>query len=415
MNAPSVMQTDHPLVLIGVASLCAACAGGPDNRGSADLPMLTDVLTLETAIEGDPTLGEFQVFLPRDIGVDAAGNLYLADDHTLKVYHRDGTPWKQIGRAGSGPGEFAAPLSVTIGPRGHIAAMDMRLEANIYAPDGEFLYRISYLTENRFQDYLQAERLSPTMLNGIVALDADHLLIDLFGMKNELLDPYVVTAQLLYATQDTIRELCQYVDRSTIRIDQNRNSTRGVDFQGDLLWALASSDRLIYTHTFADREENDEHSSYQLIVLDLITRAADTLTVPWERVPIPSEVRNIQSIYVEQTGRTHELDPAVRDILRDTEFYPPLKALRVDQETVFGFHFAPTESVGRGREHEDLEGESLLVDIVDLTTGQLRARAEFPFLPDVIRDGMAYRLSTPSADFPAVQAYRIAESLYRGG
>lgn len=413
MNTLRVMRITHPLILTGAACLGAACAGGSDNQGSADVPMLTDVLTLETAIEDDSTLGDFQVLVPKDIDVDAAGKLYVADEHTLKVYDRGGTPRKLIGRKGSGPGEFTLPLSVNIGPRGHIAAMDLFWEANVYAPDGEFLYRISYRSDNRFQDYLQAERLSSTMLNEMIALDADHLLIDLFGIRSELPDPYVITAQLLHVTPDTVRELCQYVDRGTIRTDKNRNSTRAVFFQGDLLWALASSDRLVYTETSAHREESGEHSSYQLVVLDLITRAADTLTVAWEPVPIPPEVRNIETTYVGQSNRTYELDPAVRDVLRDTEFYPPLKALRVDRGIVFGFHFAPTESVGQGLDDDDREGESFLVDIIDLATGDLRARAEFPFVPEVIRDGKAYRLYTPSDDLPAVYTYRLAEALYR--
>jgi len=102
----------------------------------------------------------------------------------------------------------------------------------------------------------------------------------------------------------------------------------------------------------------------------------------------------------------------IREIMQDTEFYPPLKALRSDRGVLFGFHFAPTDSAGRDFEDEDLETEPHLVDIIDLSTGRLAARAEFPFLPEVIRDGRAYRLYTPVDDFPAVHTYRISESLY---
>jgi len=56
--------------------------------------------------------------------------------------------------------------------------------------------------------------------------------------------------------------------------------------------------------------------------------------------------------------------------------------------------------------------EEGLVDIIDLATGRLTARAEFPFLPEVIRDGFAYRLFTPEDDFPAVRVYRIDPRLY---
>lgn len=105
------------------------------------------------------------------------------------------------------------------------------------------------------------------------------------------------------------------------------------------------------------------------------------------------------------------MDPIVQKIMAETEYHPPLKAVRADQGFIFGFHYSPADSVVRVLE-EDWEVEPHLADIVDLSTGRLLARAGFPFLPEVIRDGMVYRLFTPADGLPAVYVYRIDRSLY---
>ena len=408
MSAPEARRRTHRFILALASSLAAGCQVQDD----VDIPFLTDVLTLEATIQDDPAQEDFQLVKPQGIGVDAQGKMYLADEHALKVYGPDGKPIKLIGREGSGPGEFVGPASAAVGPTEYIAAIDNLWEANVFSPDGEFLNRIRYRTENRFRSYLQAEGFTMTMLNAVIPLDADHLLIDLFGMKRGLPDPYVNTTQLLYATPDTVLELCQYVDHGVILTDKNRNSTRAVEFQGDLLWTLPSTDRLIYTETSTHRGEGDGLPTYRLVVLDLETRSADTLDVPWEPVPVPLRVRNHDSIYVEQIDRSFELDPAVRDILQETEVYPPLKALLADGGIVFAFLFPAHDPGGRNRLKVGQEVMPHVADIVHLTTGELKARAEFPFVPDLIKGGRAYRLHVPTDAFPTVYTYRIDEVVY---
>ena len=100
--------------------------------------------------------------------------------------------------------------------------------------------------------------------------------------------------------------------------------------------------------------------------------------------------------------------------MKESEYYPPLKALRTDRGLIFGFHHSEADSILRILD-DDLEVESHLADLVDPATGRLLGRAEFPFLPEVIRDGMAYRLFTPADGYPAVRVYRIDPDLYEKG
>ncbi|MFC1629162.1 hypothetical protein ACFL3H_08635 [Gemmatimonadota bacterium] len=399
-----------PLFILGLIALITACSGGSSGDGQADIPILVDLLTLEATIEDDPTLDDFQIVSPRGIGVDAVGNIYLADEYSVKVYGPDGSPLKTIGREGAGPGEFNAAFTANIGPTGCIAAMDILWEANIYAPDGEFLHRSRYRNEDPFREHIQASGFTFTMMREVVALDSERLLIDLFALNSTLPGPFVGNLQLICATTNSLGIVCSYTDYESIKLTENNNTS--VVFQGDLIWSIIDADHLLFTHTSVDRVEDGDNSCYNLIVLDLETSATDTLMVPWLPETIPPEVKTKEPEHNEFLNITFEVEPVVREIMNDTRYYPPLKDLKTDHGLIFGFHFSPTDSFDRDFEEDDLEVEAHLVDIIDIVSGRLLARAEFPFLPEVIRDGRAYRLFTPQDDFSAVHVYQIDPRIY---
>ena len=397
-----------PLVVACIPMLTACGRSGGDGSGSA-IPLYTDVVTLELAIEDHLSDGDLKLVRPVDIGVDARGNIYLADDHAVKVFRPDGTPLRQIGREGTGPGEFIRALSVHVGPTGCVAAIDDHWETNIYAPDGEFISRYRSRNEHHFRAYQQERGFTSSQLNEVVALRPDRLLIDLDAMNHMLPGPYFETSQLLYATPDTLLELCHYVDKEHVKTGEQQ--TGGAWFQGSLIWSLLDGERILFTETGADRVADGSRSRYRMIVLDLTTLSTDTLTVPWVPEPVPPAVKYVESVYIAMLDRSIEVHPVVREIMAETEYYPPLKAVRADRGIIFGFHFSPIDSVVRVLDDQEMEPH--LTDIIDLSTGRLLARAEFPFLPDVIRDGKAYRLFRPADDYSAVHVYRIDRRLYQ--
>jgi hypothetical protein len=409
---PSRPGCRHLLPLITAAILLAdACSGTEREHPGATVPIHVDVVTLELSLDDDSTGGDFALVDPRGISVDAGGNIYLADECCLKVFRPDGIPLRRIGRVGTGPGEFKDALSVRIGPTGHIAAIDNFWNANIYGPDGVFLSRYLYRNEKLFQEYSRARGFTFSQLNDIVAFGPDRLLIDLNAM--DLTQPGLHTAytQLLYSTPDSLFELCHYTNHAIVRTGPGRNED--AFFQGSLLWCLLDGERILYTETRTDRDEGADRSRYHLIVLDPATMSTDTLRVPWTPEPLPPAIRNAASIYIGTLDMMYEINPVIQEIMAETEYYPPLKAVKADQGIVFAFHYSPADSVIRIN-REDVEVEPHQADIIDLATGRLMARAEFPFLPEVIRDGRAYQLYTPVDGYPALHVYRIDQNLYAG-
>jgi len=248
------------------------------------------------------------------------------------------------------------------------------------------------------------------MMQEAVALDADRLLINLLALNVTRPAPDNASLDLLCGTTDGLSVICSYPNFSVVMMEGGANST--VPFQGDLIWSVIDTDHIMYSHTLIDRVEEEDSFAYHLIAVDLSDMSTDTLTVPWNPKTMPQAVKTRRPYYNKRLDRHFKADPVIQEVMDAVKVYPPLKDLRVDRGIVFGFHFAPTDSFGNDFEKDDIEVEPHLVDIIDLATGNLLARAEFPFLPEVIRDGMAYRLYTPENDFPAVYSYRIDPALY---
>jgi predicted membrane-bound mannosyltransferase/DNA-binding beta-propeller fold protein YncE len=72
----------------------------------------------------EPDLDE--LFGPRDIAIDADGNLLITDTGNKRVvkFTPDGEPLEAFGKEGSGPGEFDEPVGIAIAPNGDIYVAD---------------------------------------------------------------------------------------------------------------------------------------------------------------------------------------------------------------------------------------------------------------------------------------------------
>jgi hypothetical protein len=113
-------------------------------------------------------------------------------------------------------------------------------------------------------------------------------------------------------------------------------------------------------------------------------------------------------------------------LLDETRFLPAFQAMRTDGDLIFLFKFnILNEELERSITEAEMKGEEIpvgiysrfgpyQVDIVSASSGQLVAEAEFSCVPDVIKDGRAYRLKTSADAFPRVECYRIDPAVYTG-
>ncbi len=93
----------------------------------------------EWALAADAA-GQFQG--STSIAVDAAGNLYVADQGNGRVRKLSDTGQILLGwgEAGTGPGQFQLPSALEVGPDGRVYVADQRNNRiQVFSADGEFL------------------------------------------------------------------------------------------------------------------------------------------------------------------------------------------------------------------------------------------------------------------------------------
>ncbi len=393
-----------PWFLLSVGLSLAACSGGGREGEETAVPFQEDVLTPVWTIGREPLEEAFQIAYPEGIAVDAAGRVYVADRENVKVFDPEGRPLAVLGRKGSGPGEFERARSPLLGPTGLLAVPDQLQEANLFGEQGAFLRRFRYLEDPRARAYIQEQGFGFHMLNSLLPLDGERLLVDQTAIVRELEGPFVRSDQLLYFVPDGLNEVCRYLSRNQVRFKEGGD--REIAFQGLLLWTPVRTDGVVYMQTGFDRELDETDPRYHLIRVTLATMARDTLRIPWEPLAIPAACRRLRPLVAESIGLVLPVTPEMQDIMDRTPFYPPAIRLLADADQLFVFAHSVHDSAGVSEEEREWDAPRT-ADLIELSSGRLTARAGFPFLPDLIRDGYVYRMVRPRAELPRIEKYRL--------
>jgi predicted membrane-bound mannosyltransferase/DNA-binding beta-propeller fold protein YncE len=85
--------------------------------------------------------GPYDLFGPRDVGIDAQGNLWVTDTGNARIviYSSTGEYIRELGTRGSGPGQFNEPVGINIAGDGAVFVADMyNLRVAILNPDGSY-------------------------------------------------------------------------------------------------------------------------------------------------------------------------------------------------------------------------------------------------------------------------------------
>lgn len=101
----------------------------------------------EISLELVRTLGKLEAedenlafYLPEDIAVDAAGNMYILDsgNHRIQKFSADGRYLATFGRKGQGPAEFYFPSSLDIDAKGYLYISDPNNQRiQVLTPEGK--------------------------------------------------------------------------------------------------------------------------------------------------------------------------------------------------------------------------------------------------------------------------------------
>ena len=144
--------------------LPTACSGGPDDSASAGWQALTDTIgdtirvrTISGSVWGDTAIlvpevsigvmegpDEFIIGDPHALAVTWDGTILILDTQlpVLRAFAPDGSYLRNIGRDGSGPGEYAGPDGTGVLLDGRIVVRDPpNARIAVFDADGEYLYQ----------------------------------------------------------------------------------------------------------------------------------------------------------------------------------------------------------------------------------------------------------------------------------
>ncbi len=418
------MRTKYFLILIiGIAII--SCSSENNNGRLAEVPFFENALTLEL------TFGDDDISLPEDyllakpngLVVKDNGNMLVADEYWMKEYDPLGNPVSMFGGKGQGPGEFEAPMRPTVSPTGYITVMNILWEYNVYEPDNDFIKKTAIKTDPLLKKHYDDEDLNFSMMEAIYSLNETERIIGLFGQDMEIEGDFPVFKYLLHETSDTLVTIAKYHSMGSIK-NKNGGGSNSIDYQGDFHFGLLNNNKVVYTETYYDVEKNEEGSKYILHIRNIYNDKISQIKVDFQPVTIPGPVKELKPYENKRINLHIPVDPRRQSILDKTEFFPPIKELITDKNLIFVFLPNPKNEELEKIEDENDDDEDFVlgeeylpykVDIIDIEAGRIVARAEFSFIPDIIKNGYAYRLLRPDDAFPTVEKYKIDVRLFDSG
>ncbi len=109
----------------------------------ADTAFLSPEITIGVLEGAD----EYMIGNPRAVSVSSLGNIFVLDRQVpvVRMYSPDGTFVRNVGREGSGPGEYKSPGAIAVLPDDRLLVRDPgNGRVSIFDSDGEYLEQLWY-------------------------------------------------------------------------------------------------------------------------------------------------------------------------------------------------------------------------------------------------------------------------------
>ena len=380
-------------ILIPILLLFYNCSTDIDVQTTGISPPLTDVLTLELSFGDEKTIvkDEFLLAQPVYITVNDEGDIFVVDENSVKVFNKNGKEKRILGRTGQGPGEFENAYYATIGPAGYLTVDAGILSGyyNFYSPDYVFKEKIRLRSMQKYKNLKNEKKFSSFECRKVISLSEKQRIVICDGSEEYSDNPYRRIELLIYENGEDLIELAQYRDISIYSYPGEFYPR--VSFQGDFYWDIISDNRIIFTHTYYDKSVDSKSPAYVFHIISLENFKKSQLSHPYTPVEIPLKIKKMR-YYTKE----------IEKILKKTKYYPPLQELYTDRNLIFAFTYLQND-----------EGE-FLVDVFNADTGEHINSAYFPFVPEIIKNGYAYKFNDwrKNIEFPLIEKYKINPIVY---
>ena len=370
----------------------------------AEIVPLTDALTFELSFGDEKTVtkDEFLLADPRMMIVSSNGDILIGDEDRIKVFDDNGKEKKIFGSVGEGPGEFSSSYAPYLGSEGHLIVVDAsafgwspseysivsRLDNfyNLFSPDYTFIEKLRFRNSLRIKEYLKTKDLDIEnfyQVSKIIAINTAEKVYEI-AFKNKLTGSDITNyAVILYENADMVVPLLQ-----TRLIDFSPTGISLPKLLGELYWEVLPDRRVIYVDANEDIYKKRTGSFYTINLLSLDGRKVKQITHKFTPVEFPESIQKIKV-------------PEVKAII-DKKYYPSIELMKIDRYYAFMFTYNKNDD------------DEILTDVFDLKAGKYITSVYFPFIPDEIKNGHAYKISDyyQTNEFPEIEKYKINPAVY---
>lgn len=371
--------------------------------------VLPNVMTIELAFGAEEERGEFLLARPggHSIGVNYANDIFIVDENRVKVFDANGNSKTIIGsgRPGLGPGEFMNVSSLWIAPSGYLAVVGS-FYAHFFRPDHEFIEKMNLRANPRITNLLRKSGLKLNRHRYIAAInETDRLMMfETQKMGSQNSDHY--EDFIVLTRPDTMITIAQYKKTDAITIPNGKMGSFN-QLLGKLYYDLLPENRVMYTHTGYDTKTNEQVPTYTLHIQSMETHEKTEITINYAPLEITEDPAAQFKEMISAEGISKEAEKDIKDMIESVErrfknvsYKPPLQGILTDGMFVFAFTFRVNEN------------NEILTHIINAQTKIHLSTGYFPFIPQVIKNGYAYRTNTNKEGFYIVEKYKIDTAVY---
>jgi hypothetical protein len=333
--------------------------------------------------------------------------MLVAEVYSIKVFSPDGTEKIIIGRQGEGPGEFMVIMDISASDEGFLSVVDNEQSFKLFSSEYSYMYFVICSRETKLLELKKRFNYTGNfLLRRLKSVSAQMQVLQVTAVsqyKNPV--DRIITSNLILYNNGDFTHITDYFhesigDRGIVPINPSNKNTVYKSYlysRGFETWDILPGNKLIVTHPVFDAYPQLPESRYILRIFGLESLKEDRYSIPYK----PIEISRLLN------SGNYISDSFLKKWMNYDRYLPPLIALKADRNFAFLFHYTDYPLGLK-------EGVVLTypVDILDVDAEKIIASAEFPFIPDVIRNGFAYRLYRPVDDFPRVEKYRINPAVY---
>jgi len=298
---------------------------------------LENVFTLELQFGDKDVPSEYLLAQPYRIAVNDAGDIYVFDEYKVKVFDKNGKPKKIFGGQGQGPGEFYEfPTNFFISPTGWLTVSESQ-SYSIFSPANKFVDKIRYSSIPAFNSLKNDYKinLGSIAFNAkIFALNEKECIIhgntattENYNEENEYYD------YLFHTNADKLSVLTKYRDVATFTYKiQRGGGSRRVAMLGGLWYAIISSSKILYTHTFHDVKFSTNTAQLTFHIVSLASNAKSEFSVAYKPEVIPDSV--IKS-YNTSSDAQKDMYKRIENAFKQRKYMPLFTVMRSDGIYIF--------------------------------------------------------------------------------